>query len=161
MIGIKGVLLPELNTDGGNSNKRSIHTGCVWFEGRNAFCALVLLTLWPGDKPLHRLNLSLNKVHTTFSVDALTAGFLLHSTQPADTLKANSIVARLKGPLVIYGQWALNACLQCVSANFTLIPRGVGPEGSVTPRTTGQHPLWLPGNKAEGTFRGEGWGPSF
>lgn len=86
---------------------------------------------------------------------------LFSSSQPADSSKANSLVTRLKGPLVIYGQWELNACLLCVSANFTLIPRVVGPDGSVTPRTPGQHPLWLPGNKAEGTFRGEGWGQSF
>lgn len=128
-------------------------TGCVQVEGRNAFWALVLLTLRPGDKPLHRLNLSLNKVRATFSADALTARFLLY---PA-LLFLNSACRQLNWLLVIYGQWELNAWMRCVSANCTLIARGVGLDGSVTLWTTGQHPLRFLGNKAEGTFRRKGW----
>lgn len=60
------------------SQINGLFTGCVPVGGRNAVCALVLLTLWPGDKPLHRLNLTLNKGHATFSADALTAVSLLY-----------------------------------------------------------------------------------
>lgn len=33
---------------------------CLQFEGKNVFCALVLLTPCPRGKPLHRLSLPLN-----------------------------------------------------------------------------------------------------
>lgn len=45
--------------------------------GKNVFCALVLLTSCPRGKPLHRLSLPQNWVHSTLSADGLTAGFLL------------------------------------------------------------------------------------
>lgn len=95
-------------------------TGCVQVEGRNAFCALLLLTLWPLDKPLHRPTLSLNKVHTAFSADALTAVFLLYPVllflYSACWQLKGKLPSEQKGLLLIYGRWEL--C--CISAtSFT------------------------------------------
>lgn len=117
--------------------------GSVQVEGRNALCALVLLTPWPQDKPLHRLNFYLNEVHSSFSADALTAGISSHS----EFLFFDSAYWLLKDKQAAIraalGWWPFGQSEHVGIAPLLIVftRRGLGPDGSVTQWNTGQHPL--------------------